>query len=411
MKILYVSSAPSKEQFDLIQSQIKIKNINKIYGMPEGSYKFHNLIIDGLEKNNCEITSIVGRQISFKTHNKVFWKYKEEKKNKILYQHLFLINLPILKQIIACLGLFVLGMKWLIKNKNIESKGIIIDGAYITFLPIINLITKIIKCQKVCIVADIYSYMADVLDSRKKKTFFYKIIGKLIKKHYQKIDSYIFLTKDMSKLEPFKNKKFIVMEGIAEENYESQKTTINKKEKYIMYAGALKKEYGVQRLVEAFHKLKYDDINLYLFGNGEYVDEIKKIEKKDNRIKYLGKKNIEEIIKYEKQAMLLVNPRFVSDEFTKYSFPSKIIEYMSSGTPLLSSKLLGIPNEYYKYIYTIEGESTEDLFNSLNKILEIKQSELYKKGQEAQKFIIENKNNIIQTKRILNLMFDINRRC
>lgn len=407
MKILYVSSAPSSEQFELIQSRVKIKNINKIYGMPEASYKFHNLIIDGLEKNDCEITSIVGRQISFKTHNKIFWRYNEEHKKNILYQHLFLINLPIIKQIIACFGLFASGMKWLIKNRKEENKCIIIDGAYVTFLPIVNLITKIIKCKKVCIVADIYSYMADVCDARKKKNFIHKIIGNFIKKHYKKIDSYIFLTEEMSKLEPFKNKKYMIMEGITEEIKVNKQTSIKKNEKYIMYAGALKKEYGVQRLVEAFHKLEVDDIYLYLFGNGAYVEEIQKIQKKDKRIKYLGKKKIEEILEYEKKAMLLVNPRFVRDEFTKYSFPSKIIEYMSSGTPLLSAKLLGIPNEYYKYIYTIDGDSTDDLVDSLNKILKIPQSELHKKGREAQKFIIENKNNIIQTKRILNLISNI----
>lgn len=406
MKILYVSSASSETQFKLVQSQVKTKNINKIYGMPEASYKFHNLIIDGLEKNNCEITSIVSRQISFKTHNKIVWKYNEEQRNNILYQHLFLINLPVLKQIIACFGLFIVGIKWLIRNKNFEDKAIIIDGAYITFLPIINLMTKIIKCKKICIVADIYSYMADVCDARKKKTFFHKIIRKYIKKHYQKMDSYIFLTNEMSKLEPFKNKRYMVMEGITSELKDRNENNVNKKEKYVMYAGALKKEYGIERLVKAFHKLKYDDIYLYLFGNGAYVDEIRKMQKKDNRIKYLGKKSIEEILEYEKKATLLVNPRFTKDEFTKYSFPSKIIEYMSSGTPLLSSKLLGIPNEYYRYIYTIEGDDVDSLVDAFNKILKTNQSQLHKKGQEAKKFIIENKNNFIQTKRILDLISD-----
>jgi glycosyltransferase involved in cell wall biosynthesis len=404
MKILYVSSAPSKTQFKLVQSQVKTKNINKIYGMPEASYKFHNLILDGLEKNNCEITSIVSRQISYKTHYKIIWRYSEERINKIFYQHLFLINLPVLKQLIACIGLFIVGIKWLIRNKSFEDKAIIIDGAYISFLPVINLMTKIIKCKKNCIVADIYSYMADVCDARKRKTFFHKIIRKYVKKHYQKIDSYIFLTNEMSKLDPFKNKRYMVMEGITSELKDRNENNVNKKEKYVMYAGALKKEYGIERLVKAFHKLKYEDIYLYLFGNGAYVDEIRKMEKIDSRIKYFGKKNIEEIIEYEKNAILLVNPRFTKDEFTKYSFPSKIIEYMSSGTPLLSSRLSGIPNEYYRYIFTIEGDDVDSLVQAFNKILKINKYKLNKIGHEAKKFIIENKNNLIQTKRILDFI-------
>ena len=40
--------------------------------------------------------------------------------------------------------------------------------------------------------------------------------------------------------------------------------------------------------------------------------------------------NHPKIVKEEKKSTLLVNPRFTNEEYTKYSFPSKNMEYMAS---------------------------------------------------------------------------------
>ena len=55
----------------------------------------------------------------------------------------------------------------------------------------------------------------------------------------------------------------------------------------------------------------------------------------------------------ELKATLLVNPRPTTEEFTIYSFPSKNMEYMASGTPLLTTKLPGMPEEYHQYVLAI----------------------------------------------------------
>ena len=59
----------------------------------------------------------------------------------------------------------------------------------------------------------------------------------------------------------------------------------------------------------------------------------------DKRIHFGGVIPLSEVIEKEIQATILINPRPVDQEFTKYSFPSKIMEYMSSGTPVLTTKL------------------------------------------------------------------------
>ena len=94
-----------------------------------------------------------------------------------------------------------------------------------------------------------------------------------------------------------------------------------------------------------------DDIELWLFGSGDMEKDITDYCKSDQRIKYFGMVPREKVVKFEKKAKLLVNPRPTNNEFTKYSFPSKTIEYMASGTPLLTTRLPGIPSEYFDHVF------------------------------------------------------------
>ncbi len=67
-------------------------------------------------------------------------------------------------------------------------------------------------------------------------------------------------------------------------------------------------------------------------------------------------------------------------------------------------KLEGIPDKYYKYCFIPEDESVEELANSLHRILLLNEYEMEKKGKEAKKFIVQNKNCQFQTQKIINLI-------
>lgn len=199
-----------------------------------------------------------------------------------------------------------------------------------------------------------------------------------------------------------KAKPYIVMEGIADDIDIKENV---KKENYVMYAGSLYDRFGIKKLVDAFDMIKDKSLELYLFGSGETVEYIKKKEKINESIQYKGSKTNSEIIIAERKAKLLINPRPTNNEFTKYSFPSKTIEYMLSGTPVLTTKLQGIPQEYYDYLYTINDESVEGIKNSIENIIKSEsEKSLEEKGRKARKFILENKNKEAQGMRIINFV-------
>ena len=139
----------------------------------------------------------------------------------------------------------------------------------------------------------------------------------------------------------------------------------------VMYAGGLFEKFGIKKLIEAFLLLPENNYELHLYGEGLLSDYITTVGKTHPNVKYMGAVGLNEIMSAEKEAKLLVNPRPSNEDFTKYSFPSKTLEYMSAGRPVLTTKLSGIPEEYFDYVYTMDDESVEGIKKSLAKVLSL----------------------------------------
>ena len=140
---------------------------------------------------------------------------------------------------------------------------------------------------------------------------------------------------------------------------------------------------------------------MHIYGNGDFKNELLKLCKKNKNIKYFGLKPNNYIVEEQQKATLLVNPRPSNEEFTKYSFPSKNMEYMVSGTPALLTKLPGMPKEYLKYVYVLENESVDGMAEKLIEILNLSQEELKEKGKLAKEYVVNKKDNKNQAKRII----------
>ena len=80
------------------------------------------------------------------------------------------------------------------------------------------------------------------------------------------------------------------------------------------------------------------------------------------------------------------------------------MEYMLSGTPLLTTVLPGMPKEYHEYVYLLEDESLEGFRNTIQEILSKSSTELNAFGKKSKDFVLNNKSNVIQAKRIINFL-------
>lgn len=268
---------------------------------------------------------------------------------------------------------------------------------------LIAYILKILKRTRVCVViTDLPEYMST--NPRKYYLFLKKINNVVINKVLKNVDRYVLLTSEMQKYLSLPKEKCIVVEGIYLNDVSSLPDRfINKTEKIVLYTGTLAKRYGILNLLESFLKLskEYSDYKLVICGRGETEYYIKQIQKESNRVFFGGTLPYKDVLKLQKTATLLVNPRMVDGEFVKYSFPSKTMEYFASGTPVLMYKLPGIPNDYYNYCYYIEEQSVDALTHKLEEVLKKNEKELMEMGKRAREFIFQHKLAKEQCARIL----------
>lgn len=208
------------------------------------------------------------------------------------------------------------------------------------------------------------------------------------------LDGYVLLTEHMA--EKLKiTQPYVVMEGIAKENPYRKLGLPKFENKTIFYSGSLNKRYGIIHLLNAFSLIQGDEYRLLLCGMGDAEQEIKERAQNDHRIQFWGKLPHDEVLQYQCKATVLVNPRQNTEEYTKFSFPSKTLEYLASGTPVVAYKLDGIPNEYDSILSFPKDDSIVALKNTL-----VYMCENSIDNNEFNQFLLK-KNKIEQTKRII----------
>ena len=210
----------------------------------------------------------------------------------------------------------------------------------------------------------------------------------------------------MNQVINLKQKPYLVIEGQVDLAMEMQKNDLAEKRfpRICMYAGGIQRIYGVPELVEAFIKVDIPDAELHIYGDGDYANELTNICLTHNKVKYFGTRLNSEIVKAEIEASLLINPRPTHELYTKYSFPSKNMEYMASGTPVLTTRLPGMPKEYEEFVYLINDETIDGIGEALVSVLSDSREVLHQKGRGAKAFVMRTKNNMIQAKKIIDMV-------
>ncbi len=218
------------------------------------------------------------------------------------------------------------------------------------------------------------------------------------------VDAFVLLTKPMADYMKI-TQPFCVVEGIATEPTEPVSFLPQTDGPItILYTGTLHKRFGIMHLVNAFRLMQGEQYELVLCGIGDAEAEIKQAAVEDARIKFLGQMPRAEVLALQRRATVLVNPRQNNEEFTKYSFPSKNLEYLSSGRPLVAYMLDGIPDEYDAYIYCVKDNSPEALAAKLTEVCEQPAAVTAAHAEQAYEFVQTHKNEVAQTKIILDML-------
>lgn len=405
MNLLIISSACRQDIYDKIFYSRKEKKVDP-------AQKFFNLLIRGLASDASNIISCVSViPVSKSSHIKRYWKqewfYGDNNLNYIIPRF---INGKVCRFISQNVSVIGLCKEWLKKNKNETNKIIIVDPIIYHVTSSVRRLAQKYNCKTVAILTDIPQKWLSMnkytqSKSRKKFTILYNEFATKDLKNY---DGYIFLTEQMNEFINSKNRPYIVVEGTVDSLMNNVGNNLNSKDfpKVIMYAGGIHKVFGIITLIEAFIKANLSDTELHVYGSGEQVEEIKEYSKKYSKIRYMGVVPAEEIVNREIKATLLINPRPINDEYTLYSFPSKTLEYMVSGTPVLSTRLPGIPSDYNDYLYWFDDSDIDSMKKKIIEVMSMSSRDLNNFGLRSKKYVLRNKSNILQAERIIKFILN-----
>lgn len=163
----------------------------------------------------------------------------------------------------------------------------------------------------------------------------------------------------------------------------------NKNNKYkILYTGSLEKYNGIKLMIDCMKYIKDNDIIMEIYGDGSLRSYVEDNSKRDSRIKYKGKVSRKEIQDAIKSSDILLNLRDTSSIVSKYAFPSKLIEYLASGIPVLSTDVID-DNQFHKAVFLLKEYNDKAL---ADKILDIKRNSIIKtkKVEYAKEYLINN---------------------
>lgn len=284
--------------------------------------------------------------------------------------------------------------------KDEKRNVLFIYALHSPFLLAAVLLKRKVSCSCV-IVPDLPEFMSQQ-DSVLKK-FAKKIDRSIINFCVKRLDTYALLSSYMIEKLPMCHKPWVLMEGIFDA-HAMPEGVAREKEKVILYSGNLSRRYGITELLDAFHQIDKENYRLWICGRGDGEADILEMAKEDNRIKFFGVVSHDEVLRLQQRATVLINPRSSEGEYTKYSFPSKTMEYLASGTPTIMCHLPAIPAEYDSYIYYIEKENAEGIKEKLIEVCEKSQQELDEFGAKASEFIKNQKSAYAQAQKVVDMI-------
>lgn len=298
------------------------------------------------------------------------------------------INLFLLKHLSRLLTCLVTALP-LIRKERID--WIFIHGVHTPYL-LFGLMTRLLGCSMAVVLTDPPGVILST-DGRVARLM-KRVDAWLIKKILGHADAVFALAPDLlRRLAPVR--PGLVFPGILESTLDAHVRPVElasaefaTRPFTIIYAGGLSQAYGVDRLIEAVMMLSPSvSVCLKLYGRGDQEVRIRQLTAKDSRFIYGGFVDTAALMPELCAADILINPRPTSELFASQSFPSKLIEYLATGRPVLTTRIPSIPDALKEQFFYIDNESAEGIHMAICALMDISASDRSKKGYAAQLFV------------------------
>lgn len=394
VNLVFVTNTCSEPYFEKLKG---LKYRDKL----SPSQKYFDMLIHGfLNIDDCRVTCLTARSIDPSNCKIGALKKYSEEVDGIEYIYTSVKN----KKYIKNINNIIQGKRHtnkIIKHNNQKNIRTVFVYDPLAYDICFGSLLAAKKYKKCALVTDLPNQMAAINKNTNHTNIQKRFRLFFMNSLFDKFDCFCFLVEKMNIINK-KQRPYVIIEGMVDNRYDLSPTFVDNS--VVLYAGGLYEKFGIRMLVEAAKMVKIDGFELHLYGEGNEIEYIQDVEKEFPNIKYLGALSLDSILETEKSAKLLINPRPSSEEFTQYSFPSKTLEYMSTARPVLTTKLGGIPKEYFDFLYFIDEETVDGIKSSIISTLMLSKAELDQKGRLAQNFVLCNKSNEVQARKLWDLL-------
>lgn len=102
------------------------------------------------------------------------------------------------------------------------------------------------------------------------------------------------------------------------------------------FIGSIKKNYGIEKLLDMFSKLNMQNYILAIAGNGPLLRQLQQSYSQFQNIKFYGEIEFDNVPNFLSSCNILVYP---GDNFINFQSPIKIYEYLAAGKPILGANV------------------------------------------------------------------------
>lgn len=151
----------------------------------------------------------------------------------------------------------------------------------------------------------------------------------------------------------------------------------------ILYAGSLSIENGVELLLQSLPLLSSLPVELTIVGKGLLLSQVIQVESEYDFVNYAGVLSRSDLLLLFQNSDLLIHPRLLSTSKNDFSFPSKLLEFVATSIPVLTTPISSIPEDILDCFYYIPESTTSSIYSSILSLLNLPSSSLKTFGQRA----------------------------
>lgn len=155
----------------------------------------------------------------------------------------------------------------------------------------------------------------------------------------------------------------------------------------LAFAGTLNEVNGVPLILGAMQRLRDTNLKLRIAGGGPLQELVRDAARQDPRIDFMGMLDTAAVADLYKHADVLLNVRLTNAVDTRYFFPSKLIEYLGSGVPTITTRVAHADTEFAGLVYVLGEESPQALADLLIKVASLQTEERWKLGRLARTYV------------------------